>query len=100
MYERHSRFDTRPGDIKIPPREAYPSKPVPLQTRWLVQMVLEGDLWLKHYGHPWPIDMHVWAVTSLEAVAKARSDFLADWENDQVRRRLVLRVTAVMQAAV
>jgi hypothetical protein len=53
MYERLSRFNTQPGDIKVPASIFYPSKPVRLQARWRVRLVVDTDAWIDHFGEPW-----------------------------------------------
>lgn len=97
MYERHSRFDTRPGDIKVPEPLFYPSKPVPLQSRWCVRFAAAGGAWERN----WSWDTHVWACSSTDAVARARADFYASWgASYEDRVNYPLRVLAVMQEAV
>ena len=100
MYERLSRFNTKPGDIKVPPGWAYPSKPVNLEARWLVRMIVDGVAWLAEYGEPWPIEMHVWATTSTEAVAKAQAEFCGNLAALADRKLLTLRVTEVLQVSI
>jgi hypothetical protein len=93
MYERLSRFDTKPGDIKIPPRTFYPTKPVQLQSRWLVRMVATVE------GVDWPLEQRVWAVSSTDAVARAEAELYAGLDQ-AARARMPLRVVAVLQEAV
>lgn len=90
-----------PGDIKVPsPVLFYPSQPVQLQSRWLVRMVAEGEAWIAYFGEPWPMDMHVWAVSSSDAVARAKADFFGSWATPADRQAVTLRVTEVLQEAV
>lgn len=100
MFDRLSRFDTKPGDIKVPARELYPSKPVQLQARWLVRMVVSGEIWIERFGEPWPVDMCVWASSSIEAAAAAREAFYAGWATREDRKLITLRITSVLQEAV
>jgi len=100
MYERLSRFNTQPGDIKVPDVRFYPSKPVQLQARWLVRMVVDGAAWRAYWGEAWTVDMHVLATSSTEAVVKAESEFFGEWASQRDRQAITLRVTAVMQEAV
>lgn len=93
MWERQSRFNTQPGDIKVPAPVFYPSKPVPLQSRWLVRMVVEFE------GMAWPVEQRVWATWSSEAVERAEAAFYAGLE-PAARNKLPLRVVAVLQEAV
>jgi hypothetical protein len=93
MYERLSRFNTQPGDIKIPAPKFYPSRPVQLQSKWLVRMVADFE------GTTWPIEQRVWAVSSTDAVARAEAEFYAGL-TPEARDKLPLRVLAVLQEAV
>ena len=93
MYERLSRFDTRPGDIKVPASTFYPSKPVQLQSRWLVRMVATVD------SPEWPIEQRVWAVSSTDAVARAEAELYAGLDA-AARARMPVRVIAVLQEAI
>ncbi len=93
MHERLSRFDTRPGDIKIPSPVFYPSKPVELQSRWRVQMVATVE------GEDWPIEQHVWAVSSTEAVARARAELYSGLDL-AARASMPVRIVGVLQEGV
>jgi hypothetical protein len=99
MFERLSRFATRPGDIKIPARSFYPSKPVVLMTRWCVRMVCE-DLSGEVLPEPWHLESHVFAITSMDAVARARAQFYEGWASYADRQRMPLRILEVLQEAV
>src|SRR5207237_9465181 len=92
MYERLSRFDTRPGDIKVPASTFYPSKPVQLQSRWLVRMVATVD------STEWPIEQRVWAVSSTDAVARAEGELYAGL-HAAARASMPVRVSAITQKA-
>lgn len=96
MWDRQSRFDTQPGDIKIPSPALYPTKPVVPMTRWCVRMVVEGHAWRDQ----WRIDQHVWAYSSADAVLRARADFYGTWATADDRQRLPLRVLEVLQEGV
>lgn len=100
MYERLSRFDTRPGDIKIPSPLFYPSQPVQLQSRWRVRLVIDSESWLEHFGQAWTLDVHVWASLSTEAVERARSEFFGQWASPADRITFNPRVIEVLQEAV
>ena len=96
MYERLSRFDTQPGDIKLPPLGAYPSEPVWPLKMWTVRFEADGGDWER----PWRWESHVWAFSSTDAVARARAEFYGNWASYEDRVRLPLRVLAVLQEAV
>ncbi|HWH83480.1 MAG TPA: hypothetical protein VNU71_14710 [Burkholderiaceae bacterium] len=96
MWDRLSRFDTMPGDLKIPPASLYPDTPVQPMTRWLVRMVVEGEDSCDRWRH----DAHVWAYSSIDAVGRARVDFYGAWASPADRLRLPLRVLEVMQVAI
>jgi len=96
MWERQSRFDTQPGDIKVPAAMLYPSEPVQPLARWTVRLAAEGGDWER----PWMWDTHLWAHSSTDAVARARAAFYENWAGYQERKRWPLRVVAVLQEAV
>lgn len=97
MWERLSRFDTMPGDIKVPPAAFYPTDPVPRMTRWTVRFATGADgEWVADFQ--W--DTHVWALSSIDAVGRARLDFYGSWASYQDRQRWPIRVVAVLQEGV
>lgn len=97
MYERLSRFDTQPGDIKIPSALLYPDKPVLQLTKWTVRLAAdEGGQWERQ----WAWDTHVWAFSSSDAVGRARSQFYSEWASYEDRLAFPIRVVAVLQEAV
>ncbi len=100
MFERLSRFDTRPGDIKVPASIFYPSKPVQLQARWRVRLIVDTEAWVTYFGEAWTLDVHVWATLSTEAVEKARAEFFGNWASAGDRIAFKPRVVEVLQEAV
>lgn len=87
--ERPSRFDTMPGDMRIPPRHLYPTRPVP--TLWRVVLEVETTTWT------W----ESYASTSTDATMLALS-WLRDLllENESLHAEQKIRVLEVLQVAV
>lgn len=90
MYDRPSRFAAFPAAMHVPRASFYPEKPM---ARWLVRMVVDVE-------PAWPIETHVWADSSTDAVGRARDDFYVGWATLADRQRYPLRVLEVRQVAV
>jgi len=62
---------------------------------WRVGLLLELP-----GAKPERVELHVWALTSVDAVTRAREEFYGKWATDLDRGRLPLRVLEVLQESV
>lgn len=94
MYERHSRFLTMPGDIKLSPATARPTMNGARLAKWRVRLEVGGHTTTKEH------DVIVLAYSSEDATQRARADFYGRWATQADRERIPLRVLELLQVDV